>query len=56
MTGSMSDKVLEKIKGNIPLGRLGQPDEIAQMVAYLASEEAGFITGATLKINGGQYM
>ena len=56
MTGSMSDKVLESIKANIPLGRLGQPDEIAKMVAYLASEEAGFITGATLKINGGQYM
>ncbi|HEX2136768.1 MAG TPA: SDR family oxidoreductase, partial [Microvirga sp.] len=40
----------------IPVGRLGEPDEIARAVAYLASDEAGFITGSTLSINGGQYM
>lgn len=46
----------ERILPEIPLGRLGDPDEVAQLVAYLASEGAGFITGANLSINGGQHM
>src|SRR6187397_3620905 len=45
-----------KILPQIPVGRLGEPEEIARCVAFLASEEAGFITGSTLSANGGQYM
>ena len=45
-----------KIIPQIPMGRLGKPEEIAGLVAYVASEEAGFITGANLSINGGQHM
>jgi acetoacetyl-CoA reductase len=46
----------ERILPEIPLGRLGDPDEIAQLVAFVASERASFITGANLSINGGQHM
>jgi acetoacetyl-CoA reductase len=45
-----------KIIPQIPMGRLGKPDEIAGLVAYLASEEAAFLTGANIAINGGQHM
>jgi acetoacetyl-CoA reductase len=49
--------VLEKsILPHIPLGRLGEPEEIARCVVFLASDESGFITGATLTANGGQYL
>lgn len=48
----MSGKILPQI----PVGRLGEPDEVAGLVAYLVSEEAGFMTGANLAINGGQHM
>jgi acetoacetyl-CoA reductase len=48
--------VLDKIISQIPVGRLGMADEIARAVAYLASEDSGFITGSTLSLNGGQYM
>jgi len=41
---------------NIPLGRFGQPQDVASAVAYLASPAAGYITGATLHVNGGMYM
>ena len=40
----------------IPVGRLGEPEEIARAVVFFASDEAGFITGSTLSANGGQYM
>ena len=40
----------------IPVGRLGEPEEVARCVVFLASDEAGFITGSTLSANGGQYM
>jgi acetoacetyl-CoA reductase len=50
------EKVLETIVAQIPAGRLGEPDEIARCVVFLASEESGFITGSTLTANGGQYM
>jgi acetoacetyl-CoA reductase len=50
------DVVDKKIIPKIPIGRLGQPAEIARCVLFLASDEAGFITGATLTANGGQYM
>jgi acetoacetyl-CoA reductase len=45
-----------KILPQIPMGRLGEPDEVAALVAYLASDEAAFMTGANLAINGGQHM
>jgi acetoacetyl-CoA reductase len=45
-----------KILPQIPLGRLGEPDEVAALVAYLASPDAGFLTGANIAINGGQHM
>ena len=57
MVEKMAPEVLrERILPQIPAGRLGEPDEVAQMVAYLASERAGFVTGANLSINGGQHM
>ena len=46
----------DKILPQIPVGRLGEPEEIARCVVFLASEDAGFITGSTLSANGGQYM
>ena len=48
--------VLEKIVAKIPVGRLGQAEEIARGVAFLCSEDAGFVTGSTMSINGGQHM
>lgn len=45
-----------KILPQIPVGRLGEPDEVAALVAYLCSDEAGFLTGANIAINGGQHM
>jgi acetoacetyl-CoA reductase len=51
-----TDVMNGKILPQIPMGRLGEPDEIASLVAYLVSEDAGFMTGANLAINGGQHM
>jgi acetoacetyl-CoA reductase len=51
----VSEEVREKIVAQIPVGRLGEPDEIARCVTFLASDEAGFITGSTITANGGQY-
>ncbi|WP_420550565.1 acetoacetyl-CoA reductase [Litorivicinus lipolyticus] len=56
MVAAIGDEVLQKIASTIPVGRLGQPEEIANAVAFLASERAGFITGSNLAINGGQHM
>ena len=56
MTAKLSDDQRKALLGQIPLGRLGQPSEIAHAVAYLASGEAGYITGQELHINGGMYM
>ena len=56
MVSSVPKAVLEQIVANIPVGRLGMTEEIARCVAFLAAEEAGFITGATLTVNGGQYI
>jgi acetoacetyl-CoA reductase len=56
MVQAVPKDVLEKsILPQIPVGRLGEPDEIARCVVFLASDEAGFITGSTLSANGGQY-
>ena len=56
MTGVLSDKQKEAILGAVPAGRLGQADEIAAGAVYLASEEAAYVTGQTLHINGGMAM
>lgn len=56
MLATVPDKVLEKILGKIPVGRLADVEEIARGVIFLAADNAGFITGSTLAINGGQYM
>jgi len=56
MVAAVPAPVLEKIVAKIPVGRLGQADEIARGVAFLASDGAAFITGSTLSINGGQHM
>ncbi len=57
MVMAIPQDVLEsKILPQIPMGRLGKPEEVAGLVAYLASEEAAFLTGANIAINGGQHM
>lgn len=56
MVAAVPEKVLEQIVAGIPVGRLGQAEEIGALCVYLASDEAAFMTGATLTINGGQYM
>ena len=56
MVRAVPENVLEKIVQRIPVGRLGEADEIARGVAFLVADEAGFITGSTLSINGGQHM
>ena len=57
MVMAIPKEVLDsKIVPQIPMGRLGKPDEVAGLVAYLASEEAAFLTGANIAINGGQHM
>ncbi len=56
MVRAVPPNVLDKIIARIPVGRLGTPDEIARGVVFLVSDDAGFITGSTISINGGQYM
>lgn len=56
MVAAVPEAVLEKIVAKIPVGRLGKATEIARGVAFLCSEDAGFVTGSTLSINGGQHM
>ncbi|NIJ08778.1 acetoacetyl-CoA reductase [Sphingomonas vulcanisoli] len=56
MVAAVPPEVLEKIVARVPVGRLGQAHEIARGVAFLCSENAGFVTGSTLSINGGQHM
>ena len=56
MVAAVPAPVLEKIVAKIPVGRLGHADEIARGVAFLCSEDAGFVTGSTMSINGGQHM
>ncbi|TGN52609.1 beta-ketoacyl-ACP reductase [Paracoccus liaowanqingii] len=55
MVMAVPEKVRESIIAQIPVGRLGEPDEIARAVVFLASDEAGFITGSTISANGGQF-
>ena len=56
MVAAVPQDVLEKIVAKIPVGRLGHADEIARAVVFLCGEEAGFITGSTMSVNGGQHM
>ena len=56
MLEHIPEKVLERIKGEIPLGRLGRPDEVARVVHFLAADQSSYITGAVWGVNGGQDM
>lgn len=56
MTRALSDELRTALIGQIPLGRLGNPEDIAQAVVYLASPAAAYITGTTLHVNGGMFM
>lgn len=56
MVRAVPEKVLDSIIATIPVGRLGKAEEIASMCAYLASEDAAFITGATMTVNGAQFI
>ncbi len=56
MVAAIPEKVLASIIAGIPVGRLGEAGEIGALCVYLASDEAGFVTGSTLTINGGQYL
>ena len=56
MVAAVPADVLEKIVAKIPAGRLGQATEIARGVVFLTGDDAGFVTGSTLSINGGQHM
>ena len=56
MVMAVPEEIREKIISGIPVGRLGTPEEIAALVGFLASDEAGFATGADFSMNGGQHM
>ncbi len=56
MTKALSEQQITQLQQQIPLGRLGQPQDIAEAVAFLASPRASYITGTTLHVNGGMYM
>ena len=51
-----ADFLKDKVISQIPVGRLGEPEEVARCVVFLASDDAGFVTGATMTVNGGQYL
>lgn len=56
MTRALSDEQREQLLSKIPLGRLGRPEEIAAVVAFLASDAGGYVSGETIHVNGGMYM
>ena len=53
---ALDDKQRETMLEIIPAGRLGEPEEVAAVVAFLASDAAGYVTGETINVNGGMYM
>jgi acetoacetyl-CoA reductase len=56
LLANVSDEVMKSIVAQIPVGRLGEADEVARCVLFLAADDAGWITGSTITINGGAYM
>lgn len=56
LTGELSEKIKSQILGQVPVGRFGEPEEVAEAVAFLAGESAGYITGQTLAVDGGMVM
>ncbi|RMF58400.1 MAG: 3-oxoacyl-[acyl-carrier-protein] reductase [Calditrichaeota bacterium] len=56
MTAALGEKVAEELKSQIPLGRLGSPEEVAKVVSFLASEDAAYITGQVINVDGGMVM
>lgn len=56
MSSQWSNEYRKRVTGNVPLGRLGTPEEIAEIIVFLASDASGFVTGETLNANGGTYM
>lgn len=56
MTRDLNDELIKSMLGAVPLARLGKPEDIAAAVSFLASDEAGYITGSVLDVNGGMYM
>lgn len=56
MSAQWSEETRQRVLAGVPVGRLGRPEEVAAVVAFLASDEAGFITGSTVDINGGAFM
>ena len=56
MTGQLSEDVKNELTTQIPLKRIGSPEDVAQLVSFIASDEAGYITGQTISVNGGLYM
>ena len=56
MTRVLADEQRQAMLGQVPLGRLGEPQDIAAAVAFLASDAAGYVTGETLHVNGGMLM
>jgi 3-oxoacyl-[acyl-carrier protein] reductase len=56
MTASLPEEQHKALLGQIPLGHLGQPEDIAHAVAYLAGKHAGYVTGQELHVNGGMFM
>ena len=56
MTDVLSEEVKVQLKTRIPLGRMGSPRDVASAIVFLASDEAGYITGHVLDVNGGMYL
>ena len=56
LTGVLSEEIKEQIRAQIPVGRIGEPEEIAEVVAFLAGEGAGYLTGQTIAVDGGMVM